>query len=146
MTRQSAVLPDAIRDVQHNIETLMSNNGRINDAVDKITSLQSLLDDTERRVEQINSAREGIGRAETRLQKLDGEIDKKMDLLLKATRSDMERSGSSAPLPSSSGSSITPRDRETIIDLKRRGWTVDDIARRMKRSVGEVELILEMPS
>ncbi|MBQ3965470.1 MAG: helix-turn-helix domain-containing protein, partial [Treponema sp.] len=52
----------------------------------------------------------------------------------------------SAPLPSTSGSAITPRDRETIIELKRRGWTVDDIARRMKRSVGEVELILEMPN
>ena len=138
VTRQSATLPDAIRDVQHSIETLMANSGRINDAVDKITSLQTLLDETEQRVQQITSAREGIGRAETRLQNLDKEIDSKMDLLLRATKADMEKN------PGQISDRMTPQDRETIVQLKRTGWTVDEIARRMKRSVGEIELVLEM--
>ena len=129
---------DAIRDVQHSIETLMANSGRINDAVDKITSLQTLLDETEQRVQQITSAREGIGRAETRLQNLDKEIDSKMDLLLRATKADMEKN------PGQISDRMTPQDRETIVQLKRTGWTVDEIARRMKRSVGEIELVLEM--
>ncbi|MDE6773827.1 MAG: helix-turn-helix domain-containing protein, partial [Treponemataceae bacterium] len=99
-----------------------------------------LLADTEARMQQIQAARNGIAGAETRLQHLDKQIDDKMSLLLRATQADMAKN------PGPQSSRITPQDRETIIQLKRQGWTVDEIARRMKRSEGEVELILEMPS
>jgi DNA-directed RNA polymerase specialized sigma24 family protein len=36
--------------------------------------------------------------------------------------------------------------RETIIKLKQQGWSVEEIARTVNRSVGEVELTLEMGS
>jgi DNA-binding NarL/FixJ family response regulator len=35
-------------------------------------------------------------------------------------------------------------DRENIITLARQGWTVEEIAKNMKISRGEVELILEI--
>ena len=136
--RQTNALPDSIKDVQRNVASLMENSGRISEAVDKITSLQDLLSETEVQVEQIKTARTGFAGVETRLQKLDKEIESKMDLLLKATRADLNEN------PGQISDRMTPQERDTIIALKRQGWTVDEIARRMKRSVGEVELILEI--
>ncbi|MDE7226818.1 MAG: hypothetical protein K2N31_00645 [Treponemataceae bacterium] len=138
--RQTSDLPEAIKTIQRDIDSLMTSSGKINDAVDKVTSIQNLLADTEARMQQIQAARNGIAGAETRLQHLDKQIDDKMSLLLRATQADMAKN------PGPQSSRITPQDRETIIQLKRQGWTVDEIARRMKRSEGEVELILEMPS
>ncbi len=138
--RQTSSIPDAIKTIQRDIDSLMASSGKVNDAVDKVTSIQNLLADTEARMQQIQAARNGIAGTETRLQNLDKQIDDKMSLLLRATQADMAKN------PGPQQSRITPQDRETIIQLKRQGWTVDEIARRMKRSEGEVELILEMPS
>ena len=39
---------------------------------------------------------------------------------------------------------LSPADRRNIIKLKRQGWSLDDIARTVKRSVTEIEIVLEM--
>jgi len=39
---------------------------------------------------------------------------------------------------------LPPEDRVKIVKLKRRGWTADEIARALKTSVGQVELVLEL--
>ncbi|MFP4638241.1 MAG: DUF6115 domain-containing protein, partial [Spirochaetaceae bacterium] len=43
-----------------------------------------------------------------------------------------------------SGGAPSGTTRETVIKLARQGWKVDEIARQMKVSRGEVELILEL--
>jgi len=138
-SRQSSILPDRISDVQKNVENLMSSNSRINDAVDKVTSLQGLLDDTEKRVRDLQQSREGIARSETRLNELSAEIDSKFQLLAKLTKEDLSKN------PGPVESRLSPQDRESIHHLKRQGWSVEEIARSMKRSVSEIELVLEMP-
>ena len=39
---------------------------------------------------------------------------------------------------------ITPKIRETVVSLKRQGWTIAQIAKAVKRTEAEVELILEL--
>ncbi|MCH5289484.1 MAG: helix-turn-helix domain-containing protein, partial [Treponema sp.] len=138
--RQSATIPEALKGIQRDIDTLMSNTDKVNDAVDKIASIESVLSETEQRIQQVQTARTGIAGVETRLQNLDKEIERKMGVLLRATQADLEKN------PGQVAHGITPQDREAIVQLKKQGWTVDEIARRMHRSVSEVELILEMPS
>ena len=137
-SRQVNNLPDQISDVQKNIDTLVSNRSKISDAVQQLSSLQSILDETESRVEKIQNSREGIGRTETRLVNLDSEIDKKLNLLAAITRDDIKKN----PAPQSDR--LTPQEKDNIITLKRQGWSIEEIARRMKRSEGEVEMVIEM--
>jgi chromosome segregation ATPase len=137
-SRQVVNFPDTLGVIQKNVESILSNSGRINDAMDKIVSLQSMIDETGKRIDQIQTAREGIARSETRLQNLSKEIDDKFQLLGKITAADIEKN------PGQKNDRITPQDKEAIIRLKRQGWDVSQIARSMKRSEGEIELVLEM--
>ena len=105
-----------------------------------MTSLQSLLDETEKRTEQVQRAKEGIVNTEIRLADLSKQIDDKFDILQRITKTEIESSSDSAPV----NSRLSPKDRETIIQLKRMGWTVEEIARRYKRTVGEIEMVIEM--
>ena len=117
---------------------MLNNNGRITEAVDKITSLESVLSETEERVQQIQSSREGIARTETRLVKMAEDIDRQMDLLARLTKEDLAKN------PKTPENRLSRHDRETIVALKRQGWNVTEIASRMKISGGEVELVLEL--
>ncbi len=142
VTRQANNLPDTISDIQGKIDFITNNTGKINDAVDKISSLQNLLEETEKRAETVRNSREGIGNSETRLMNLSKEIDDKIDMLERISASELEKSPSGSS--SSKNDRLSPKDKETIIALKRRGWSVEEIARNMKRSEGEIELVLEM--
>ncbi len=137
--RQTNILPEAINQVQANIDNLMSSSGRINDAVDKVTSLQGILDDTERRIVDLQSSREGIARTETRLKQLSDEIDSKFSLLKQVISIN---SGSSTTV---ADTRLSPEDKQNIHDLKKMGWKNEEIARSLKRSLTEIELVLEMP-
>ena len=137
--RQAGSLPAEIADIQKNVDTLMVNSTRIDDAVGKLESLQGLLDETGKRADLLKSERDGIGRSEARLQELSKDIDAKFNLLAQITKADIERN------PGKPVHGIGPQDRENIKRLKRQGWTVPAIAKAMKRTETEIELMLELP-
>jgi chromosome segregation ATPase len=138
-SRQADSLPQEIKDLQNNVDELLKNGPKIGDAVSHISSLQSVLEETDKRIETINSARQGIGRSEERLNQLSSDIDSKFKLLGQLTKQDLEKH------PSKGSDHISPQERESIKALKRQGWSVSEIARSMKRTETEIELILEMP-
>jgi chromosome segregation ATPase len=137
--RQADSLPVQLSDIQKNVDMLMSNSNRINDAVAKMESLQNILTETDNRIDAIKSERDGIGRSETRLSKLSKDIDDKFNLLAQITKKDIEKN------PGKPAQGISPQDREDIKRLKRQGWTVAAIAKAMKRTETEIELMLELP-
>ena len=100
--------------------------------------------ETEERTEQVQKAKEGIVNTEIRLNNLSQEINDKFDMLEKITRTEVEASAASSGVTEVGNTRLSPKDRETIISLKRRGWTVDEIAKRLKRSIGEIEMVIEM--
>ena len=55
--------------------------------------------------------------------------------------------GSDHLLPEDGGAGLafSPAERDTIRDLKRQGWTIEEIALRCKRTPTEIELLLELP-
>ena len=116
----------------------MKNSGRINDAVDKLSSLQTLIDETDKRINKVDSTREGITNTEERLLKLSKDADDQLKVLQSLAKAEV------AKKPSSKQETVTPQLRETVIALKRRNWSVEQIAQAVKRTEAEVELILEL--
>jgi IS30 family transposase len=55
------------------------------------------------------------------------------------TKQDLEKH------PEKSDSRLSPQDRENIKYLKRQGWTIPQIAKRMNRTQTEIEMVLELP-
>ena len=102
-----------------------------------MSSLQNILTETEERVKQVQTGREGIARTETRLHTLETEIDQKMNLLLEITKQDLKEN----PMEKEEGISLALR--ESVISLHRKGWSNEEIAKRLKRSVGEIDLLVE---
>ena len=120
-----------------------AENEKARDAAEKLSTLDDSVKWLEKRIAEMNIAREGLARLATELQNL----DKDAQTHLKLTRSLLDReSGKTAGRTGkpSDDWAPPPRDRENIISLKRKGWTIDEIARTMNLSRGEVELILEL--
>ena len=107
-----------------------------------MTSLQNLLDETEKRTDEVKHAKEGIVAIEARLQRLSKELNDKFDLLEKVAQAENDADSSD----SYRNPSLTPRDKEDIRKLWKQGWSKEVIARRLNRSIGEVELVIEMDS
>ncbi len=64
-------------------------------------------------------------------------IDQKMNELAVLTKSELKDN------PPEDKGSISLADREAIIRLHRQGWSEEEIAKRMNRSVGEIQLLIE---
>ncbi len=126
--------------LRSSIDLLASQSEKANNAVDKVASLDESLAQIEKRIEDMNVAREWLARTETELMAL----DKDARSLLKLTKGITEKEGKK---PSSKGeSTITPQERENILRLKGQGWTTEEIAKAMNRSRGEIDLLLELAS
>jgi chromosome segregation ATPase len=120
------------------IETLAADNEKARETVEKLSVLDDSLSHIERRIAEMQKAREWLARTETRLE----ELDKQAQNQLRLTGSLLNRESGKSP-PAGKGAP-PPRDRDNIIKLRRQGWTVDEIAKSMGISKGEVELILEI--
>jgi hypothetical protein len=125
---------------QKNVDELLRSGPKIGDAIAKLENMQELLKDADKRLETINSTRQGINLQEQRLQQLSKSVDSKFDDLKAITRSEIEKN------PSVDGKHVTPAQRSSVRTLKRQGWTTAEIAKQLKLSQMEVELILEVPS
>lgn len=136
---QTENLPLAIKDIQHDVDELLRNGPKITEATGRLSTLYQLIGDSQKRLDDINSARNGIGRTEQRLHELSAEIDSKFKILEKLVRTDLEKE------PRQMSSRLTPEDRDSIKRLKHQGWTTVEIAAATKRSVAEVEMVLDFP-
>lgn len=151
ITDEAEALPDRLFGIKKQVEFLTDNAEKITSAVDTVTSLQNIVEEAEKRVDQVQKSREGIARSETRLERLSKDVDEKIQLLARMTQNDMNGRyvQNSEPLSSSQmvtpvQGHLTPQDKETVLNLKRQGWTNSEIARSLKISESEVEVILEM--
>ena len=91
----------------------------------------------------MNVARESLARLATELQNLDKDAQDQLNLTRSLLNREEGKNQGRAGKTADDGAP-PPRDRENIIRLKRQGWSIDEIARSMKISKGEVELILEL--
>jgi len=123
--------------IKTSIEKLAGESERARDAMNKIDVLDNALEEIEERIKSMQRARQWIAEAETRFE----ELNKDILAQLRAADSAAKGKKTSQPL----GEGAPPQQKkENVIALARQGWKVDEIAKNMKISRGEVELILEM--
>jgi predicted RNase H-like nuclease (RuvC/YqgF family) len=138
------LLSDQAESLRSTVETLSAESEKARDATEKIAVLDESVSLIEKRIADMQVAREWLARNETELKKLDQDVQQ----TLRLTRSILERESGKADASGKTGGkgALPPRDRENVIRLKRAGYTVEQIANTMKISQGEVELILEIGS
>ena len=95
--------------------------------------------DTEKRMDSIVSAQNGIKQTELKLEQINREIDDKYKTLRTITQQNISKDGKV-----SKDTPLTPNLRETIRSLKRDGWTISELASRFNRTETEIELLLEV--
>ena len=137
--RQVVSLPQEIKDVQMNVDAILRNEPKISKAVEQLENLDTLIADTERRVETLNSVQNGIKKTELDLQGLSRDVNSKFKVLQQITKQDLEKN------PSERGNSISQQVNENVRLLKRQGWTIKEIAKSLGITESEVDLILQLP-
>ena len=128
--------------MQSDIDQILKNSEKIGDVVDRLSSIDQMLEDADSRIEAINTSRKGIANIEERLVKL----SKNADDQLKALRSISQASSSETGTKRSSRASntISPQTRESVSTLRKQGWTIPEIAKNLKLSENEVQLIIDL--
>ena len=125
--------------IKVSIEKLAGESDRAREAAGRIDVLDSALEEIEERITSMQRARQWIADAETRLEELNKQAQtqaRAIDAMVKGKKS--------ASIPDLGEGAPPPQKKENVISLARQGWKVDEIAKTMKISRGEVELILEM--
>ena len=130
-------VPGALAEVKGNVDELLQNKERVSLVVEKLSALDTILDDVEKRTEKMQTAREWLARTETRLD----EISRQSQDQLKLLGDLLKDEGSAKKTKGAPPIGI----RENVVKLAHQGWKVDEIARALHLSRGEVELILELP-
>jgi len=130
-------MPEELEKIKRDITTLLENKDKTNLIVEKLSNLDMVLDDVEKRTEKMQVSREWLARTETRLE----EISKQSQDQLKLLGDIMKDDGTAKKAKGAPPIGI----RENVVKLAHQGWKVDEIARALHLSRGEVELILELP-
>ena len=131
-------IPERVAELKRGVDELAAGRDKVDEAVGKLAGLDSVIADAERRVAEVQKAREWLARAETRLEEIDRKAQEQLKLLSSILK---EEEGPSRPRERGAPPSSA---QDAVRKLARQGWSVDEIARAVKISRGEVELILEM--
>jgi hypothetical protein len=131
-------LQSGIEAIKPVIEGLSQDRDRALEAAEKVADVDTFMAELERRIEQMQKAREWLARTETRLEELSKQAQEQVKimgtLLKEEGKKGLSKDKGAPPIGV----------RETVVKLAHQGWTVDEIARTVKLSRGEVELILEI--
>jgi DNA repair exonuclease SbcCD ATPase subunit len=133
-------LDGGVESLKTAIETLSNESEKARETADQISLLDKALSEIEERIGAMQVAREWIARTESRMEELNRQLQDQVRITGDFVRS--KSGGKKAALQDKGAPS--PRDRETIIKLRQQGWSIGEIAKTMKISQGEVELILEI--
>lgn len=130
-------IPEKIHDLTIKIEMLSRNKKKADETAKQVEALDSLLQDIEGRIENMQKAREWLAKTETRLEEVSKQAQEQVKLLGSILK-DGNKSGASGKGAPSMGA------RDVVTRLAHQGWSIQEIASTTKLSRGEVELILEL--
>ena len=132
-----AEVADTVAELQRQVEVVSSGSARAQQAIEALATIDTLLEEIEGRADRLQVAREWLARTETRLAEIsDGAQDqlRLLETVLKAERGNSADEESSAAMGT----------RAMVVKLAGQGWSVPEISRATRLSLGEVELTLEV--
>lgn len=130
-------IPDRVIDLKRSLEEVLSAKPALDAAALKLDEMGKAMTEAEKRAGELNKAREWLARAETRFEELNKKTQDHLKLLNDLLKDEPEGKRKDKGAPSLSV-------QETVRKLAHQGWKVEEIARAVKLSRGEVELILEL--
>jgi DNA repair exonuclease SbcCD ATPase subunit len=130
-------IPDRVIDLKRSLDEVAAWKPKLDAAVVRLDEVDATLADAEKRAAELQKAREWLARAETRFDELNKKTQEHLKLLNDILKDDPKSKGKDKGAPSLSV-------QETVRKLAHQGWKVEEIARAVKLSRGEVELILEL--
>ncbi|MBN2651450.1 MAG: hypothetical protein JXR63_03630 [Spirochaetales bacterium] len=118
------------------IAVLAKNKPDADVAIEKISSLDNLLNDIDQRMDKMQKARAWLAETETRLDQINKSAQENVKLFKTLVESDAAKDARDrAPQADT---------RALVKKLAHQGWSISEIAKTTKLSRGEVELILEL--
>ncbi|MBN2737703.1 MAG: hypothetical protein JXR70_12035 [Spirochaetales bacterium] len=129
--------PPKLLSIGQQVNQLLDNKNKADKAIDLLERLDNTISDIEARTEKLQTAREWLSRTETRLETINKDAHDQLNLLRDLVDKNDLSAGAKNGAPSLD-------KRQMIIKLARQGWSVKEISKVTKTSVGEVELILEL--
>ncbi len=127
-------IPEQLSDLDQRITLLAANKQEAENTIEKLSGLEEVLADIEKRIESMQEARQWLARTETRLEEVAKQAQDQVKLLGSIMKEGAKRSKGKEKLET----------RDVVIRLAREGWSVEEIARTTQLSRSEVELILEL--
>ncbi len=131
------VIPDRVIDLKRSMDEIMAWKPKIDSTIVKLDEVDAVLSDAEKRGAGLQKTCEWLARAETRFDELNKKTQDHLRMLndlLKEEPSAKRKDKGAPPL------SV----QETVKKLSHQGWKTEEIARAVKLSLGEVELILNL--
>jgi len=128
-----------LESIKGSIEKLAGESDKAREAADKIGVLDELLEEIEERIKSMQRARQWLADAETRLE----ELNRQAQMQARAIDSLVKGKASGAPVDLGEGMP-TQQKIENVRLLAQQGWKKEEIAKAMKISLGQVELILDI--
>jgi len=128
--------------IKISIEKLAGESDKAREAADRIDVLDKLLEEVEERISSMQRARQWIAEAETRFEELNRQAQTQARAIDSLVKGKGKKPG---PVPDLGEGMPTQQKMENVRILAGQGWKKDEIAKAMKMSLGEVELILELP-
>lgn len=130
---------DTVAQLQRQVEVAASGSARAQQAIEALGTIDAALEEIEGRADRLQVARDWLARTETRLAEISAGAQDQLRLLetvLKAERGNSTDEGGAAPMGT----------RAMVVKLAGQGWSVPEISRATRLSLGEVELTLEVSS
>ncbi len=130
-------IPDRVIDLKRSLDEVMAWKPKLDATVVRLDEVDGVMVDAEKRAAELQKAREWLARAETRFDELNKKTQDHLKLLNDILKDEPAAGRKDKGAPSLSV-------QETVRKLAHQGWKVEEIARAVKLSRGEVELILEL--
>ncbi len=134
MEASLGTLPGRVAALASDVEALASSKAKAEETARIVGTLESSLKEASGRVQEVQKAREWIARAESRIEELDRHANEQFKLLSSLLEEN----------PGVDWSTVPANIQDTVRKLGRQGWATEEIARTVKLSRSEVELILEL--
>jgi chromosome segregation ATPase len=126
-----------LEDMRFAIETLAKENDRARETMEKLSALDQTITDIDGRMQNLQKARVWLADLETRLDEKYREIKQQLKLTDSIIKNHDDR------IQIEKEGSLPAGIMEDVIRLKKRGWSVDEIAKSLSISRAAVEIIIE---
>ncbi|QFP41837.1 hypothetical protein F9Y90_01685 [Borrelia miyamotoi] len=134
--KESTGFQQSLIDLKDIMSELLINKDLSQEVLNNVQTLKEMVGEIENKLEHTRDIREKVAKSETRLENLNiaaEERIKTLGILVKTESKYKDNVGLN-----------NETVRDSVIKLMRQGWSVLEISRATKLSVGEVELILEL--